>query len=131
MQFMLLIYLEERALNQNEREECYIKSAQVAHDLHAKGQYIAAAPLEPVASASSVRVRNGKAFVTEGPFAETREQLGGYFMVEAESAEQAIEIAKHIPGAQFGTVEVRPVIHVNGMPEESNEKAEHVSMARP
>ena len=117
MKYMLLIYLDEQALSESEREECYQESAQVARDLDAKGQYLAAAPLYPTATATSVRVREGKRFVTDGPFAETREQLGGYFLVEASDLDEALRIAARIPGARTGTVEVRPVIEVPGLPE--------------
>ena len=84
--------------------------------MDARGQYVSASPLQPVATATSVRVRNGKPLVTDGPFAETREQLGGYFMVEAKDLNEAIQIAARIPGARKGTVEVRPVMEMNGLP---------------
>ena len=117
MQYMLLIYGEEKALDQKEREACYEESKRLTHDLHAKGQFRAAAPLYPTATAASVRIRDGQRLVTDGPFAETREQLGGYFLVEAGSADEAIAIASRIPAARWGTVEVRPVIELTGMPE--------------
>src|SRR5207249_689505 len=82
VRYMLLIYLDEQALSQTEREQCYRESTQLAHELDAAGQYVAAAPLEPTATATSVRVRQGKRVVTDGPFAETKEQLGGYFLVD-------------------------------------------------
>jgi hypothetical protein len=116
MQYMLLVYLEEQALGDAEREQCYGESAQFTHELNAKGQYLAAAPLYPTSTATSVRVRDGKRLVTDGPFAETREQLGGYFLVDANDLDEAIGIAGRIPGARFGTVEVRPVIELAGMP---------------
>src|SRR5262249_53425040 len=83
MRYMLLIYLDEQALSETELEECYVESAQLAQQIHSSGQYLAAAPLYPTATATSVRVRDGKRLVTDGPFAETREQLGGYFLIEA------------------------------------------------
>jgi hypothetical protein len=116
MQYMLLVYLEEQALGDAEREQCYGESAQFTHELNAKGQYLAAAPLYPTSTATSVRVRDGKRLVTDGPFAETREQLGGYFLIDANDLDEAIGIAGRIPGARFGTVEVRPVIELAGMP---------------
>ena len=119
MKYMLMIYMEEDALDQAEREACYVKSAQLAQDLHANGQYLAAAPLHPVSTATSVRVREGKPVVTDGPFAETREQFGGYFLIDAKDLDDAIGIAARIPGARVGTVEIRPVIEVAGLPEES------------
>jgi hypothetical protein len=116
MKYMLLIYLGEQAMNEAEREHCYVESAQLARDLHANGQYLAANPLHPVSTATSVRVRNGKPVVTDGPFAETREQLGGYFLIDANNLDEAIGIAARIPGARVGTVEIRPVMEVAGLP---------------
>jgi hypothetical protein len=115
VRYMLLIYGDEQALDQAEREACYRESAQLAHHMAANGQFIATAPLHPTAMATSVRVREGKRVVTDGPFAETREQLGGYFLINAENLDEAIAIAARIPGAQWGTVEVRPVIELTGM----------------
>jgi hypothetical protein len=120
MRYMLLIYLEETAINEEEREACYQESIALTHDLAAKGQFLGAAPLHPVSTATSIRIRDGRKLVTDGPFAETREYLGGYFMVEAKDLDEAIGIAARIPGARFGTVEVRPVIELGGMPEEKN-----------
>jgi len=117
MQYMLLVYLDEQALNETEREQCYVESTQLTHDLNASGNYLAAAPLHPVSTATSVRVRDGKRLVTDGPFAETREQLGGYFLIEAQDLDEALGIAARIPGARKGTIEVRPVIELAGMPE--------------
>jgi hypothetical protein len=119
MKYMLLIYLEEQALNQTEREHCYAESIGLANDLVANGQFLATAPLHPVSMATSVRVRDGKRLITDGPFAETREQLGGFFMVEARDLDGAIAIASRIPGARVGTVEIRPVIELEGAPKES------------
>lgn len=116
MQYMLLIYMDENALNDAEREACYQESTNFTHELNASGRYLAAAPLHPTSTATSVRVRDGKRLVTDGPFAETREQLGGYFLVEAENLDEALAIAERIPGAKFGTVEVRPVVELPGMP---------------
>ncbi|MEH2258856.1 YciI family protein [Nostoc sp.] len=117
MKYLLLIYLEENALSQTEREHCYVESAQLAQQLNSKGQYLATAPLHPVATATSIRVRDGKSLVTDGPFAETREQLGGFFLINAQDLDEAIAIAARIPGASVGTVEIRPVIEVAGLPE--------------
>jgi hypothetical protein len=118
VRYMLLIYLDEQSLGQAEREECYEESTRLAHELHAAGQYLAAAPLHPTTTATSVRVREGKRFVTDGPFAETREQLGGYYLVDAADLDEAIAIAARIPMARQGTVEVRPVIEIAGLPQE-------------
>jgi hypothetical protein len=116
MKYMLLIYEDEHALDEAEREHCYGKSTQLVHELSSSGQYLAAAPLQPTSTAVSVRVRDDKRFVTDGPFAETREQLGGYYLVDARDLEEAIGIAARIPGARRGTVEVRPLIELAGMP---------------
>lgn len=117
MKYMLLIYQDELALTQDDREACYIESTQLAHDLKANGQYLAASPLEPTAMATSVRVREGKRLITDGPFAETREQLGGYYLIDAPDLDTAIDIASRIPMARKGTVEIRPVIELAGLPE--------------
>lgn len=116
MKYMLLIYSDETSLDETEREECYVESTQLAHQLKANGQYLAASPLQPTAMATSVRVRDGKRFVTDGPFAETREQLGGYFLIDAKDLDEAIGIAEKIPVSRKGTVEVRPVIEIPGLP---------------
>ena len=116
MKYMLLIYLEENAMNETERAHCYVESAQLAQQLHSNGQFLATAPLHPVASATSVRVRDGNRLVTDGPFAETREQLGGFFLIEAKDLDEAMGIAGQIPGARVGTVEIRPVMELPGLP---------------
>jgi hypothetical protein len=116
MKYMLLIYADEQVWTETEREQCYGESTQLAHRLQAKGQFLAANPLQSVALATSVQVRNGKQLVTDGPFAETREQLGGYFLVEAKNLDEAIEIAGEIPAARKGTVEIRPVVEIPGLP---------------
>jgi hypothetical protein len=116
MKYMLLVYTEEGSYVDGEREACMEESKQLTHQLNARGKYIAAAPLHPVAMATSVRVREGKKLITDGPFAETREQLGGYYLVDAKDLDEAISIAAQIPGARKGTVEVRPVFELSGMP---------------
>ncbi len=116
MRYMLLIYGDEQALNETEREACYRESTQLAHEIHAAGQFLAAAPLHPTTTATSVRVREGKRLVTDGPFAETREQLGGYFLIDAKDLDEAIAIAARVPMACKGTVEVRPVNEIPGLP---------------
>ena len=116
MKYLLLIYMDERAMNEAERAQCYKDSTQLCHDLDAKGQFLAANPLQSVATATSVRVREGKRHVTDGPFAETREQLGGYFLIDAEDLDDAIGIAGQIPAVRKGTVEIRPVVEIGGLP---------------
>jgi hypothetical protein len=127
MKYMLLVYLDENVLSESERADCYAESAQLARDLHAKGQYIATAPLYPTATATSVRVRDGQRILTDGPFAETREQLGGYYLVNAKDLDEAIGIAARIPGARRGTVEVRPVVEVTGLPQVEQVSEVHVN----
>jgi hypothetical protein len=117
MKYMLLIYTPESAWTDSDREHCYVESTKLTHELNAKGQYLGAAPLQPVATATSVRIRDGKRFVTDGPFAETHEQLGGFFLVEARDLDEAITIAGRIPSAKKGTVEIRPVIDLAGLPD--------------
>ena len=118
MKYMLLIYGDENGLSETERKDCYAESTQLAQDIHTSGQYLAANPLHPTSMATSVRVRDGKRLVTDGPFAETREQLGGYFLIDAKNLDEAIAIATRIPMARKGTVEVRPVIEIAGLPNE-------------
>ena len=117
MKYMMLIYIDEQALTDPVREHCYEESTQLTHELHASGRYLAANPLYPTATATSVRVRDGESIVTDGPFAETREQLGGYFLIDAQDLDEAISIATRIPGARLGTVEIRPVLEIPGLPE--------------
>lgn len=116
MKYMLLVYLEEQALSESEREKCYVESAQLTHELDAKGKYLSASPLHPVAMATTVRVRNGKRLVTDGPFAETREQLGGFYLIDARDLDEAMSIAERIPVAKVGTIEIRPVLEIKGLP---------------
>jgi hypothetical protein len=116
MKYLLLIYFDEHALSETEREACYVESTQLAYEIKSNGQYLAANPLHPTPMATSVRVRDGKRFVTDGPFAETRERLGGYFLIDANDLDTAIGIAARIPMARKGTVEVRPVIEIAGLP---------------
>lgn len=116
MQYMLLIYSDENDWTQEEREHCYKESTELTQELNKRGQFVSASPLESVSTATSVRVRDGKRTVTDGPFAETREQLGGFFIVEAKDLNEAIAIASRIPSARKGTVEVRPVVELAGLP---------------
>jgi hypothetical protein len=116
MKYMLLIYTDEKSYAEGEREQCYVESTALTHELKKQGKYLGCAPLHPVTTATSVRVRNRKRQVTDGPFAETREQLGGFFLIDAANLDEAIEIAGRIPGAKKGTVEVRPVVELEGLP---------------
>jgi hypothetical protein len=116
MKYMLLVYLDEQALTDSEREHCYVESAQLARDLDASGNYLAAGPLHPTATATCVRLREGNRLITDGPFAETREQLGGYYLIDAKNLDEAIGIAERIPVARVGTIEIRPVLEIPGLP---------------
>lgn len=116
MQYMLLIYLDENSLSEAERAQCYQQSAAFARQLHSEGRFVATAPLHPTSTATSIRTCEGKRLVTDGPFAETREQLGGFFIIDAENLDQAIEIAGQIPAGRWGTVEIRPIIQIPGLP---------------
>jgi hypothetical protein len=116
MKYMLLIYADEQVWTEAEREQCYREATELAHSLKSNGQYLAASPLQPVSTATSVRVREGKRLVIDGPFMETREQLGGYFLIEVKDLDVAIEVAGRIPGARKGTVEIRPLVEIPNLP---------------
>jgi len=116
VKYMLLIYGDEQAWSDGEREQCYVESTQLTHQLKSNGQYLAASPLQPTSTATSVQMRNGRRLVTDGPFAEMREQLGGYFLINAKDLDEAIGIAARIPAARKGTVEIRPVTEITGLP---------------
>ena len=115
MKYMLLVYRDEYALSETEQQECYGESAQLARDLNRSSQYIDASPLQRTSTATSVRLRNGKRIVTDGPFAETREQLGGYYLVDVKDLDEAIDIAFRVPVARIGTIEIRPVQEIPGL----------------
>jgi hypothetical protein len=110
MKYMLLIYHDERAfgnLTEDERQAIYRDYRQLREELTSNGKFITGSQLQPTSTANSVRVRNGKQLTTDGPFAETKEQLGGYFLIEAETIAEANAIAARIPSAKTGTIEVR------------------------
>lgn len=121
MKYLLLVHHNEDMFSkipEAKRKEMLAESIQLCHQLDGKGQYIHASPLQPEATGIAVRVRNGKATVTDGPFAETKEQLAGYFLIEAQDREDAVRIAQLVPGARIGTVEVRPITEITGLPGE-------------
>jgi hypothetical protein len=122
MKYMLLIYSDENAWTESEREQCFADSIELTQQLHEKGQYLGASPLHLIATATSVRIRDGKKLVTDGPFAETREQFGGYFLIDAQDLDEAIAIAERIPGVHKGTVEIRPILELTGLPNKTEEK---------
>ena len=110
MKYILLMYAEEDAWPPEEHRVALEESIGICHQLHAQGQYLDAAPLQPPSTAKCVRVRDGRPVVSDGPYAETKEQLGGYFLIDVESLEEAIAIAARIPGARRGTAEIRPLL---------------------
>ena len=120
MKFILLVHHDETAfekMSDETKKGLLTESIGLCHQLDAKGEYVHASPVHPAATAAIVRVREGKPIVTDGPFIETREQMAGYFLIEAKDRDEAVEIAGRVPGASIGTVEVRPVIEVAGLPE--------------
>lgn len=113
MKYMLLIYHAEQswnAVNEAERQDIYAEFRKLRGELQARGQFVTGSQLQPVTTATTVRVRDGKELVTDGPFAETHEQLGGYFLIEAENLDEATSIAARIPSARTGAIEVRPLV---------------------
>lgn len=105
MKYLCLVYLDEKRLDELPDEDC------VAYDteIRTSGHCIASEALQPVHTATTVRMRNGRVSVTDGPFAETKEQLAGFYMIEARDLDQAIQIASRIPPARVGSIEVRPI----------------------
>lgn len=119
MRYMLLCYDDEkywRSVGEAVHREAMREAVQLTHEMAAKGQYILSAPLQWTSTATSVRVRDGKRTVTDGPFAETREVLGGFHLIDVDTLEEAIEIATRHPGARVGAVEIRPVVELDGLP---------------
>ena len=121
MKYLLLVHHNEEvlgSLSKTDLQQMREESVRLANDINVTGNYLDAAPLQPVSTAVSLRVREGKRVLTDGPFAETREQLGGYFFIDAGDLDQALDIASRIPGARIGTVEIRPVLEIEGLPTE-------------
>src|SRR5687768_1513797 len=118
MRYMLLIYSPESGWTSEERERCMETSSAIARELAGQGKLLASAPLHPVATGKTVRVREGERLITAGPFAETTEQLGGFYLLDVDNVEEATAVAKRLPPAKKGTVEVRPVRKVEGLPTE-------------
>ena len=120
MKYMLLVHHDEDvldALDERELQALRTESVQLANEINSNGQYVDAAPLHPSSTGTCVRMRNGQRVITDGPFAETREQLGGYFLINAPDLDEALKIAARVPGARIGTVEIRPVMKLDGLPE--------------
>ncbi len=116
MKYMLLIYGAESCWTEEERAACMTESTKICHELEAAGKFIAASPLHSVTTATSIRVRNGKREVIDGPFAETTEQLGGYYIIDVKDLDEALAIASRLPPASKGTVEIRPIFELAEIP---------------
>lgn len=119
MKFMMLCYDDAEHWNragQKVHQAAMDEAAGLCRELHERGAYVAASPLQPISTATSVRVRNGKPIVTDGPFAETREILGGYYIIDVKDMNEAIEIAARHPGVNVGTVEIRPIMELGNLP---------------
>jgi hypothetical protein len=112
MRYLCLIYDEEKkiaAMPKSEMDKFMTDYFAFTADIKRSGHYLGGEALQPVHTATTVRVRNGKASTTDGPFAETKEQLGGYYLIDAKDLNDAIQVASRIPSARLGTVEVRPI----------------------
>jgi hypothetical protein len=121
MKYLLLVHHNEddfAKMPESQRSGLLAESIRLCHELAAKGKYHSASPLQPSSTATVVRVRDGKRSLSDGPFIETREQVAGYFLIEAENLDEALEVAGRVPGARIGSVEVRPLRHVEGLPGE-------------
>jgi hypothetical protein len=117
MKYLLLIYGNEAdwaGLSEEDQGKAFQEYMDYTQDIYKNGQYISGEALQPVATATTVRVKNGKTITTDGPFAETREQLGGFYMVEAKDLDEAIKLAARIPGSRMGSIEVRPIMPTPG-----------------
>ena len=113
MKYMLLIYHDEPswdAVPEAEKQQIYLEYRKLREELVSRGQFVTGSQLQPVTTSTTVRMREGKELITDGPFAETHEQLGGYFLVEAKDLDEATSIAARIPSARTGTIEVRPLV---------------------
>jgi hypothetical protein len=113
VQYVCLIYTDEQVaqrMGEEERDRLHEDYFAFTESIQQSGNFVAGDALEPVATATTVRVRNGETLVTDGPFAETKEQLGGYYVIEARDADEALALAARIPGAQHGSIEVRPIV---------------------
>jgi hypothetical protein len=116
MKYMMLVYGVEGVWSEEDRAKCIADSTKLCHELASQGRFYGASPLHPVATATCVRIRGGNRLLTDGPFAETTEQLGGYFLIDAPDLDDAIAIASRIPMAGKGTIEIRPVYEMSGLP---------------
>ncbi|MCE9563223.1 MAG: YciI family protein [Planctomycetes bacterium] len=121
MRYMLLMYGTEGDLTDEERKDCMIRSLGICDELAAQGKFIATSPLQSITTAATVRVRDNRPLITDGPFAETTEQLGGYFLLDLANLDEAIAIASRLPPVSKGTAEIRPILDLEGLP-----KARHL-----
>ena len=113
MKYMLLIYHDEQSwesITEAERQQIYLEYRTLRGELESRGKFLSGSELQPITTATTVRMRDGKELVTDGPFAETHEQLGGYFLIEAKDLDEATSIAARIPSARTGTIEIRPLV---------------------
>ena len=121
MKYMLLVHHDEETFSRRseaERTGLLRESVELANDLDASGKYLSAAPLHPTSETVCIRMRDGKRLVTDGPFAETREQLGGYYLIDARDLDDAMSIAERVPVAKVGTIEIRPLLEIPGLPQQ-------------
>lgn len=119
VKYILLVHHNEdnfARMPEIEQRQMREESVGLANQIHEKGQYVDAAPLQPTSMTTTVRVREGKPVITDGPFVETREHLGGYYLVDVRNLDEAIDIAGRIPGARLGAVEIRPLVNLPGLP---------------
>lgn len=124
MKYLILLHSTEDAWPPEEHRAAIEESVNLCHALNAKGQYVSAHPLQPSKLSTCVRVRDGKPEVIDGPFSETKEQLGGYFLIEVANLEEAIAVAAQIPGSRRGTAEIRPVMELSNLPKVGMSDAE-------
>jgi hypothetical protein len=120
MRYVCLIYDDEKkmaGMSKSDGDSFMGEYFQFTEDVKKSGRYVAGEALQPISSATSVKVRNGKLSTTDGPFAETREQLGGFYLIDARDLNEALQIASRIPSAKTGTIEVRPVVDFSAQPE--------------
>src|SRR5215212_3562999 len=116
MKYIMLVHYQERIwdeMGETQKHDVLRGYQDVIADLSARGQYLGGNPLHPSSSATSIQVRDGKTTVTDGPYAETREQLGGYLIIDVADLDEAMRVASRMPPARYGTVEVRPVMEMD------------------
>jgi hypothetical protein len=122
MRYLCLIYEDEtlyERMPKDEMDQVFGEYFAFSDQIKKSGHHLGGEPLQPTATATTVRVRNGKISTTDGPFAETKEQLGGFYLIEAKDLNEAIQLAARIPGARYGSVEVRPIMEVGEAPSEA------------